>query len=154
MTTSWVYRTRPIEFMELWRPSPLRACKVYGISTTGPTPRPELIDAAKQIATGIIPVGSETDPYAQSALLICHDAGESCWVLAQWWVDAAILRSFVYRSDGDTPGDLKPAPAGITACVWELELIDFERRAWTDLMLTAERPDLDAYLAARLSTEV
>jgi len=140
--------------MELWHPSPLRVCKVYGISTTGPTPRPELIDAAKQIATDIIPSGSETDPYSRAALLICHDAGESCWALVQWWVDAAILSSFVFRADGRTPGHLTPAPAGITACVWELEVIDFERRAWTDLILTADRPDLDAYLDARLRTEI
>jgi len=154
MTTQWAYRTRPVEFMELWRPSPHRVCKVYGISTTGPTPRVELVEAAKRIAVDIIPDGSPTDDVDQTAVLICHDAGGSCWALIQWWVDSAILRSFVYRADGDTPGDLTEGPAGITACVWELEVIDFERRAWTNLMLNTDSPDLDAYLAAQLSTDL
>lgn len=153
MTATWQYRTRPIRLLERWQRDPNTTCKVYGISTTGPKPRRELVAAAKLIAEDRLPA-EHAEQGPQPAVLICHDAGETCWVLVQWWVDSCILRSFVYRADGETPGDLSPAPPGITACIWELEVIDFERRAWTEHMLTAETPDLDAYLAAELNREM
>jgi hypothetical protein len=153
MTTTWHYRKRPIGLIERWEPNPNTVCKIYGISTTGPGPRPELIAAAKPIAADLIPSGGG-DNAVNPAVMICHDAGESCWALIQWWVDSCILRSYVYRADGNSPGELIPAPAGITACIWELEVIDFERRAWTDNMLTADTPNLDGYLAAEINTEM
>jgi hypothetical protein len=43
-------------------------------------------------------------------------------------------------------------PAG---CVWELEVVDFERRAWLeDVLSNPAGPDLDAYLERSFSRDV
>ena len=41
------------------------------------------------------------------------------------------------------------------ACVWDLAVIGFEREAWLEAVLSNPRgPDVEAYLARRLSGEV
>jgi hypothetical protein len=55
----------------------------------------------------------------------------------------------VFAAPTDDPGALEPADGTGMACVWELEVIDFERRAWLDHVLVAE--DLDAYMSAALA---
>jgi hypothetical protein len=43
-------------------------------------------------------------------------------------------------------------PAG---CVWELEIVDFERRAWLeDVLSNPAGPDIDAYLDRSFSRDV
>jgi hypothetical protein len=40
-------------------------------------------------------------------------------------------------------------------CVWELAVVDFERRAWLeDVLVNPGDPDLDRYLTRRFSAEV
>ena len=42
-----------------------------------------------------------------------------------------------------------------TGCVWELAIVDFERRAWIeDVLLNPPGPDLERYLERRLDEDV
>jgi hypothetical protein len=43
----------------------------------------------------------------------------------------------VFAAPLDDPGGLEPAGGTGMACVWELEVIDFERRAWLEDVLKA-----------------
>jgi hypothetical protein len=43
----------------------------------------------------------------------------------------------VFASPLDDPAALEPVDGTGMACVWELEVIDFERRAWLDDVLKA-----------------
>lgn len=47
----------------------------------------------------------------------------------------------------DDPATLVPNDGTGLACVWEMEILDFERRAWLEDVL--KNNDLDAYLAKR-----
>ncbi|MGH2898157.1 MAG: isochorismatase, partial [Solirubrobacteraceae bacterium] len=40
-------------------------------------------------------------------------------------------------------------------CVWELEVIDFERRAWlADVLTNPGGPDVERYLSRQTNTEI
>lgn len=40
-------------------------------------------------------------------------------------------------------------------CVWELEIVDFERRAWlADVLANPDGPDVERYLARHVDTEL
>lgn len=57
---------------------------------------------------------------------------------------------------GPSPDKLRPAePDDSTTCVWDLTVIDFERRAWHELVVKqAGAPDLVPYLARRYEETV
>jgi hypothetical protein len=54
-----------------------------------------------------------------------------------------------FASPKDDPGALTAADGTGMACVWELEVIDFERRAWLDDVLKGG--DVTRYLERRLA---
>lgn len=50
---------------------------------------------------------------------------------------------------------LAPHDSHAIGCVWELEIIDFERRAWHDHVLSGpDGPSPERYLAQELNTDV
>jgi hypothetical protein len=50
---------------------------------------------------------------------------------------------------------MTPLVHASAGCVWELEVIDFERRAWlADVLANPEGPDVERYLARHLDTEI
>ena len=59
-------------------------------------------------------------------------------------------------SSPDRPEKLEyMTPTGVIACVWDLYIIAFERKAWIDTVLNnPEGPDLDAYLGRQLNDDV
>jgi len=70
------YESRPIRFLELWRTGEWRL-KVYGIAYRRPGPRPELIDAAKTIATQrLASVPRSIGHYAVGFLAFTTDAAQ------------------------------------------------------------------------------
>ncbi len=143
------YVARPIRFQELWQPRAWRL-KMYGIAYRRPTPRPDLVDAVKRLALQVLP--------AQGAYGVgfigAHDARSGCYAFVDWWADENELHHKNFL--GPSPDELRPAgPDDSTACVWDLAVIDFERRAWHEIVVKqAGAPDLGAYLARRLEETV
>ena len=62
----------------------------------------------------------------------------------------------VYFATHDAPARWVYANAtGPVACIWDAAVIAHERQAWVSCVLAnPDGPDLDAYLNARLNTEV
>lgn len=143
------YVARRIRFQELWQPGAWRL-KVYGIAYRRPGPRPELVDAVKQLALQVLPA----ERAYGVGFIGAHDARAGCYAFVDWWTDENELHHKNFL--GPSPEELKPAgPEDSVACVWDLALIDFERRAWHELVVKqADVPDLDAYLAQRLEAMV
>ncbi|MDP8904014.1 MAG: isochorismatase [Chloroflexota bacterium] len=138
------YAPRPIRLLELWRPEGW-SLKVYGIAFGRPEPSVELVDAAKRLALETLP----GDPGYGVGFVGAHQARAGCYVFVDWWGNENELyhRSFL----GPSPAEMRPAgPDDSTACVWDLAVIDFERRAWHELVVKrSENPDVDGYLAQR-----
>ena len=92
-------------------------------------------------------------PHHNIAFLVLHEGQSGIWYILNWWLDGEIKRTITYLSKYETPDMVEMLPEeGSMACVWELEVIDHESRAWTDHILKqANKPDFQAYLSDGLS---
>jgi hypothetical protein len=76
------YRARSFRFIALisiddWR------MKLYGIASSGELPRPELIEAAKQIAADQL--AKEKSPNYKVGFIGVHDGRDGCFVFVDFW---------------------------------------------------------------------
>jgi hypothetical protein len=111
--------------------------KHYGIAATGDQPRPELAAATRRVAEQAVPGGAY-------GFTIAHDAATAGLAIAYWWANENEIHKHVFAAPLDDPGALEPADGTGMACVWELEVIDFERRAWLEDVL--KDGDIERYL--------
>jgi hypothetical protein len=117
-------------------------CKLYGLADPAKGVRPELLDATRERASANLP----GDGYGAS-FAIAHDAAYPI-ALVYWWqgVNELHQRSFIGASiEGLEPVEWTPA-----GCVYELAIVEFERRAWIDDVIgNPDGPDLERYLGRR-----
>src|SRR4051812_43550926 len=119
--------------------------KLYGLARPEQGVRAELIESTRALAAESLPAVDAKHPRA--AFAIPHDAR---WPIAlvYWWCDMNELHSRIYV--GSEPDHLSPAPATAFGCVWELGVVEFERRAWIEEVIgNPDGPSLDRYLARR-----
>lgn len=147
------YKKRPIRFLELFQPSGWKL-KVYGIAYNRELPRPELLEAAKNLAMEKLPQIS--DSIYGVGFLGVHDGRGVNFVFLDWWQDENELHHHVFTSPTEQPSRLKEVThTGVSACVWDLRVICFERQAWVDQVLNnPEGPDIEGYLAYQLNEDV
>ncbi|GGA90293.1 hypothetical protein GCM10011491_17740 [Brucella endophytica] len=69
---------------------------------------------------------------------ILHRGEEGLWLLLHWWLEGGIATQIVWRSDLDGEPEFVPAEPLLMACVWELGIIDFERRAWMETVMSGK----------------
>ncbi|MGW1677636.1 hypothetical protein [Saccharopolyspora sp. NPDC002376] len=79
---------------------------------------------------------------AEHGFVIVHRGEDSTWLLVHWWEQDIRCQRLLRSDDGDP---FAPARAHLFACVWELHVIDHERRAWACHTLNPA-PDHAAYL--------
>jgi len=101
-----------------------------------------------EAARGVIETAalSPDTAFSESAQLgagfaILHVGEEGVWLLLHLWLPGGIASRHLWRADlGSTA--FSPAPDHLMACVWELAVVEFERRAWIETAL-AGRPISD-----------
>lgn len=148
------YRPRPLRFIRRQRLGDWRV-KVYGIAAFDKLPRTELIEASVGLAARVLPQPALGDGRYGVGFVIAHDAATVCFGLTYWWQAENELHQRVHASPLDDPSAFKPVRNPAAGCVWELGIIDFERRAWIDdVLANPAGPDLDLYLGRTISTEV
>jgi hypothetical protein len=135
-----MYKTRSIRYIGRedvgdWR------LKVYGIGTHAPDARPEFVAATLDAAREALPDGGG------AGFIIAHDAKTAGLSLVYWWANENEVHGRFFASPLDDPTERVPSDGTGLACVWEMEIIDFERRAWLEHVL--KNDDLDGYLAQR-----
>lgn len=86
---------------------------------------------------------------------IVHHARDGTYLLASRWFGGNMLKHEAFMVE-DAPGKAaleSLASSRIIACVWELEVIKFERDAWVrTAMAGLGKPEsLDAYFAAQMA---
>lgn len=148
------FRALPVSFLELWETGEWRL-KVYGISYHHQRPPLELIRAAKAVVAQRLPASPEAAGAYGVGFLGVHEARDANFVFVDWWAGENELRHHVYRSTPEHPADLQyVSDAGIGGCVWDLQLVWFERNAWVEKVLANPRgPDIEAYLKKQLSDQ-
>jgi hypothetical protein len=148
------YRPRHLRFIRRedlgdWR------LKLYGIATNGNVPRPELIEATMLLAPGVFPQPAVTDERHGTGFVIVHDAATASIALFYWWQSQNELHQRIYVGPKDDPGALAQISDLAAGCVWEIGIIDFERRAWLeDVLANPDGPDVERYLDRRFDGDV
>jgi hypothetical protein len=135
-----VYRPRSIRYIGRedlgdWR------LKVYGIGTHAGDARPEFVAATLDAAREALPEGGG------EGFVIAHDAQTAGLGLVYWWANENEIHARFFASPLDDPSAFAPVDGTGLACVWEMEVLDFERRAWLEHVL--KNDDVDGYLAMR-----
>jgi hypothetical protein len=113
--------------------------KRYGITTRGGEPGRTLVEAVRALAEPGVP-----------GFTIAHEGKSAATALVYWWAEENEVHRRAYAAPLplDDASALAPLRDTGMACVWELEVIDFERRAWLEDVLIDD--DLEAYLARAL----
>jgi hypothetical protein len=130
------------------------ALKLYGIHHDLTRDKAGLIDPAV-LRSGQIHVRSlltEADAvgaHHHVGFAILHQGKRANWLLTHWWIHHDICCQIVSSSPRDDSARFARVTGPLMACVWELIVVDFERRAWISTALRT-KPDFHKYLADRL----
>lgn len=147
------FRPRPVRFLELFECGPWRI-KLYGLTAEHTRLLPEVVAAAKKLFRSTLP----KDPVAAKSYGVgfagVHCGSDSNFVFVDWWANENELHHCVFTSTLKRPVDFTPGEDGLSACVFDLQLIWFERNAWVEKVLANPTgPDLEAYLQKQLSDD-
>jgi len=138
------FKPRPARYLGIgefgaWR------IKFYGLTAEHQRLLPDLVTKAKDLARKVLPA-TLTDEYGVGFAGI-HCGRDSNFVFIDWWANENELHHHVFCSSLKDPLNLRPAPEGLSACVWDLQVIWFERNAWVEKVLANPNgPDVEAYL--------
>jgi hypothetical protein len=148
------YIARSIRSLELWDCGQWRI-KLYGIACSGASPTSALIAAAKDLATSCLPVPATTEQRYGVGFMGVHQGRGSNLVFIDWWANENELYHHACTSTAEAPDTFEyVTPTGLTACVWDLAVIAFERQAWIEAVLSAPSPDIERYLDAWFEGDV
>ena len=148
------YRARHVRFVrreevEGWQ------LKLYGIAVNGQEPRPDFVEATRALAGSVLPQPPVADARYGIAFATAHDARSVGIALVYWWQSENELHQRIYVSPKDEPAAFTRVDDQPAGCVWELAIVDFERRAWIeDVLSNPDGPDLERYLGRRLDADV
>ena|ERR1700754_3585385 len=122
--------------------------KLYGIAPQGLMVRGILAVAALHAAARALPSPAVTAQRHGVGFVIAHDAPQLSYALVCWWDDRNEVHERIFSARSDVPENLMPHPSDAIGCVWELSVVDFERRAWiTHVLANPDGPNLPGYLA-------
>ena len=144
------YAPRPVRYLEQrdldgWR------VKLYSIVYGDrPLDRPVYEDGLG-IALATLPRPAVTPSRPGVAFAICHQGRGVHYLVLCWWDNENEFFNRVFVRTIGGGGSWRPASGGESACVWDLQVIWFEREAYVETVLGgAHGADVDAYLARRL----
>ena len=148
------YTPRPVRFIRMERIGDWRL-KVYGIAMPGQAPRRDLVEASVRKAAEVLPREAHAEGREGVGFVTVHDATACGITMVYWWQGTNELHQRIYLSPLDDPTAMTPLEPQAAGCVWELEVVDHERRAWLeDVLKNPAGPDIDAYLSRRHDADV
>jgi hypothetical protein len=130
--------------------------KLHGLYSAGETADdPAALAGALRAAEEALPSPAAAGGRYGVGFVIVHRGTNAYWYVVCWWSYNCLLSIAAYSARISDAADIARCPARQARCVWELAVIDHERRSWTRSVMRAEaQPDLDAYLDAMLHAEV
>jgi hypothetical protein len=150
------YKARPIRFLEVYALQHWKI-KIYSISVRHTLVDAEHIENAKQ-QLQVWLEGSKLYPLEtyKIATLILHETKEGCFAIINWWIDENMLQQFVYLASNEQPTEFKIySNNGMFVCVWEMEVLWFEKNAWVkNILMKVDNPDVEAYLNEHFNTDI
>jgi hypothetical protein len=154
LQTCWkpseTYQPRPLRFLEVrhvdgWH------LKLYAIVYGDAPLEMTTYEEAFPQAWYSLPRPAQTELRPGVGFVIMHQGRGMHYLLVCWWDNENELFERVFVRRLGLGESWRPATAGETACVWDLQVIGFERQAYVDTILSpAEGADVAGYLARRL----
>lgn len=150
------YAPRPILFLGLTDAAGYTLKRYWIDLQEQPEPVDDDWAPAMALATACLPTPARNPRRPGVGLLIQHRGRGADYVVLGWWdrENEIPLHVFV-RYPGGADARWRAARATESICVWDLEVIGFERDAYVDTVLA--QPDLEAarrdYLARTLARE-
>ncbi len=131
-----MYQPRKIDFKEVltihdW------AIKVYTITKDRYLNNSEIFDAVKnELSNWLNLKNCFNYKNDKIGFLIIHFGTEGIFSIINWWVGQNMLNTHIFFSDYSNPKIFnKVSGDGLAPCVWELEVINFEKNSWTEHVL-------------------
>ncbi|MEM8584816.1 MAG: hypothetical protein AAGF87_11130, partial [Bacteroidota bacterium] len=142
-----MYQPRKIAFQELhhcddwW-------IKIYTIAKQGDFDQFGIYGHAKdKLPTWLAMENSFDASHDHMAFLIVHAGTEGVFSIINWWVGTNMLNTHVFITEYENPSQFRKISGdGLAPCIWEMEVINHERIAWTEQVLKKSEPDYQTYL--------
>jgi hypothetical protein len=148
------YRARPVSYLGELRDGQWRL-KVYGVSSRGPRPAAAIVKQSEQQAVALLAATEHQWPTYGAGFLIVHEANDGNFFLLNWWTGENMLASRVFYAGPGAPLAFEDFSASrIACCVWELEVMKYERDLWVTHVLAEGRGDINGYMEKAFQGEV
>ena len=82
--------------------------------------------------------------------IIAHPCQSHYYLIINWWDNQNELFSRVFVTERRAGAAWEPAGDRYSFCVWDIEIIWFERNLWIETMLSGRPPATERYLAEQL----
>lgn len=146
MTPSFrLYAPRSVRFCGLAESDGYRI-KRYEIVYAGPFREGDFAQGLR-LAFESLPTPAVTAERPGVGFVIAHQGNGVDYVVLGWWDRENELPIKVFVSPQTSHGEWRPARGGESVCVWDLEVIWFERQAYVQTVLSGG--DAEGYLATR-----
>lgn len=148
------YQSRKIEFKETLALANQWQLKVYYINDDEQTLHKNFELLKPNLPKWLEMGNSFNADHENLGFLILHKGKEGIFTLINWWVGDNMINTHVFISPHDNPSEFRKISGdGLFACIWEMEVINFERIAWAENMLKPDSPNVKAYLNEQLNGE-
>jgi len=141
------YRPRPVTPLMPWR-DPHRLVKPYVVTARGRQWDDHMVELARATATRQLEF-DEAMGALGLAVVVLHLGDDAVYLVVQSWAKDFQSRLSIFS--GMDVDDLRPAPIGAGACVWEQEVLSHERASYVTHILGAS-VDVDSWLDDALDT--
>lgn len=147
-----IYHERSVSQLGDFR-TPELAMKLYGLQAHGQEISDMMCEKAKTfISTEVVQRADKMGDSNGLGFAIIHPGDLGLSISAHWWAQGSVLCQHTYRKQYKDEMPLDTVQRPVVGCVWELTIIDAERRFWSEMMMS-DTPDPDAYLATRFIVE-
>lgn len=139
------YAARPMRFIGL-RDKDGCQIKTYSVVYGDAAFEPSRFEPGLDAALAELPPMDLAAGRPGLAFAILHQGLTGDYIILCWWDRENELPTRVYLRDG---ASWRPARGGESFCVWDLEIIWFERQAYVEHMLAGGEASCRAYLESR-----
>lgn len=124
--------------------------KVYDINCPNTPADPADYQGALNLLAALLPQPPVTRNRIGMGFIIAHPGAKMRYLVGCWWdnQNELVTRVFVCPPGGEW----QPAGDAYSFCVWDLEVMWFERNRWVDYVLTDGRRDPEGYMKMMLES--
>lgn len=128
--------------------------KCYAITLPEAPVDPAAFTSGVELAIRSLPAPAVADGRPGIGIMIAHEGRGVRYVVLAWWDRENELPVRVFVAPADEGGVWRPARDGESFCVWDLQVLWFEREAYVETLLdpAVDEPEAE-YLAEWLTVE-